>query len=106
MFYKTILVHVDVSRHVVRRVDIAARLAALHCAHPVGLALSDTPQIFYDPQMFNPADLAIDAILQAPRQRAAAMSRCSILNRCRQSSGRCRKRTSWCFSRAMGSGRK
>jgi nucleotide-binding universal stress UspA family protein len=71
MFYKTILVHVDGSRHVFRRVEIAARLAALHDAHLVGLALSDLPQIFYDPLMFNPVDPAIDPILQAPRQRAA-----------------------------------
>lgn len=71
MFFKTILVHVDGSRHVYRRVEIAARMAALHDAHLVGLALTDMPQIFYDPLLFNPADPLLDPILQAPRQRAA-----------------------------------
>ncbi|MES2759313.1 MAG: universal stress protein [Pseudomonadota bacterium] len=71
MFFKTILVHVDGSRHVDGRIEIAARLAALHDAHLVGLALTDLPQVFYDPMMFNPVELTLDPLLQAPRQRAA-----------------------------------
>jgi nucleotide-binding universal stress UspA family protein len=71
MSYKTILVHVDGSRHVNRRIEIAARLAALHDAHLVGLALSGLPVILYDPLMFNPVDPAIEPLLQVPRQRAA-----------------------------------
>lgn len=70
MFFKTILVHVDGSHHVNRRIEIAARLAALHDAHLVGLALTDLPQLFYDPVMFNPVEVTLDPLLEAPRQRA------------------------------------
>jgi nucleotide-binding universal stress UspA family protein len=71
MSYKTILVHVDGSMHVNRRVEIAARIAALYDAHLVGVALTDFPPSFYEPLMFNPFDPAIEPLLQVPRQRAA-----------------------------------
>ena len=71
MSYKTILVHVDGSRHVNRRVEIAAKTAARYDAHLVGIALTGLPELFYDPLMFNPVDPAIEPLLQVPRQRAA-----------------------------------
>lgn len=71
MFYETIMVHVDGSMHANRRIEIAAKIAALYDAHLVGIALTGLPQIFYDPLMFDPAEPAIEPLLQMPRQRAA-----------------------------------
>jgi nucleotide-binding universal stress UspA family protein len=71
MSYKTILVHVDDSRHVYRRVEMAATLAAQFDAHLVGLALTGIPETFYDPLMLNPADPALEPLLKVPRERAA-----------------------------------
>lgn len=71
MSYKTILVHVDRSKHLYRRTEIAARMADLCNAKLVGLALTDMPSIIFDPLVFNPADPNIEPLLQVPRQRAA-----------------------------------
>jgi nucleotide-binding universal stress UspA family protein len=71
MSYKTILVHVDGSRHVPRRVQIAAELAALYDAHLVGVALAYLPAVFYDALVVNPFDPNLEPLLQVPRQRAA-----------------------------------
>jgi nucleotide-binding universal stress UspA family protein len=71
MSYKTILVHVDGSRHVNRRIEIAASLAALYDAHLVGVALTGVPPMLYDPLMLNPVDPALEPILKVPRERAA-----------------------------------
>jgi nucleotide-binding universal stress UspA family protein len=69
MFYKTILVHVDESRHTRLRVELAAKIAAAYDAHLVGIALTGLPAVFYDP-LINPLDPAIEPMLQVPRQRA------------------------------------
>lgn len=71
MSYKTILVHVDRSKHLYRRVEIAARLAALHDAHLIGVALSGLPEIIFDSMLLNPADPNVAQLLKLPRQRAA-----------------------------------
>jgi nucleotide-binding universal stress UspA family protein len=71
MSYKTILVHVDGSKHLYRRVETAARLAETYDAHLVGIALVDLPAIFFDPPVVNPVDPAIEPALQVPRKRAA-----------------------------------
>jgi nucleotide-binding universal stress UspA family protein len=71
MSYKTILVHVDSSSHVNLRIEIAATLAARFDAHLVGLALTGVPDIYFDPLMLNPVDLAVEPLLKVPRQRAA-----------------------------------
>jgi nucleotide-binding universal stress UspA family protein len=71
MSYKTILVHVDGSKHLYRRVETAARLAETYGAHLVGVALVDLPAIFFDPPIVNPVDPAIEPALQVPRKRAA-----------------------------------
>jgi nucleotide-binding universal stress UspA family protein len=70
MSYKTILVHVDGSKHLYRRVETAARLAETYDAHLVGVALVDLPAIFFDPPVVNPVDPAIEPALQVPRKRA------------------------------------
>ncbi len=71
MSYKTILVHVDGSRQVNRRIQIAASLAALYDAHLVGVALTGVPPLLFDPLMLNPVDPAFEPLLKVPRQRAA-----------------------------------
>jgi nucleotide-binding universal stress UspA family protein len=71
MSYKTILVHVDGSRHVNRRVEIAASLAALYDAHLVGVALTGLPELFYNPMLLDPVDPALEPLLKVPRQGAA-----------------------------------
>jgi nucleotide-binding universal stress UspA family protein len=71
MSYKTILVHVDSSRHVNLRIEMAAALAARYDAHLVGLALTGVPDIYFDPLMLNPVDPAIEPLMKVPRQRAA-----------------------------------
>jgi nucleotide-binding universal stress UspA family protein len=70
MSYKTILVHVDGSKHLYRRVEAAARLAETYDAHLVGVALVELPAIFFDPPVVNPVDPGIEAALQVPRKRA------------------------------------
>jgi nucleotide-binding universal stress UspA family protein len=72
MSYKTILVHVDESRHLDLRVEIAAKIAAQHKAHLVGVAITGLPIMFYDPIAFNPLDPTVAPLLEVPRQRAAA----------------------------------
>lgn len=72
MTYKTILVHVDGSRHANRRIAIAAKLAALYDAHLVGVALTGLPEFFYNPMMLDPVDPALEPLLKVPRERAAA----------------------------------
>lgn len=71
MSYKTILVHVDGSKHLDRRVAAAARLAETYDAHLVGVAVVELPAILFDPPVANPADPGIEAALQVPRERAA-----------------------------------
>jgi nucleotide-binding universal stress UspA family protein len=70
MSYKTILVHVDGSKHLYRRVETAARLAETCDAHLIGVALVELPAIFFDPPVVNPVDPAIEPALQVPRKRA------------------------------------
>lgn len=48
MSYKTILVHVDQSRHAAARIGVAARLAAEHGAHLIGAAMTGiSPFVFH-----------------------------------------------------------
>jgi nucleotide-binding universal stress UspA family protein len=47
MFYKTILVHVDESRHLKRRVEIAAQLAVRADAHLIGVAATGIPRLLH-----------------------------------------------------------
>jgi nucleotide-binding universal stress UspA family protein len=47
MSYKTILVHVDLSRHAQRRIETAARIAAEQGAHLVGAAMTGISRFVY-----------------------------------------------------------
>ncbi|MBC7502095.1 MAG: universal stress protein [Herminiimonas sp.] len=49
MSYKTIVVHVNESRHGANRVKLAAAIAAEHDAHLIGVATSALPASFYMP---------------------------------------------------------
>ena len=49
MSYKTIVVHVNESRHGAARVELAADIAAQHEAHLIGVATSALPAPFYMP---------------------------------------------------------
>src|SRR4051812_19544184 len=72
MSYKTILVHVDDSRHVDLRIEAAASIAVTEKAHLIGVALTGMPNVFFDPMELNPADPALAQFLEIFRQRAAA----------------------------------
>jgi nucleotide-binding universal stress UspA family protein len=71
MTYKTIIVHVDESRHLYRRAELAARVAAHDNAHLIGIALTGVPGFVRDALVLNPGDPFIDPLLQRPRERAA-----------------------------------
>ena len=45
MSYKTIVVHVDQSRHASRRIEVAATLAREHGAHLIGAAMAGSPRL-------------------------------------------------------------
>jgi len=47
MSYKTILVHVDASRHADARIALAVRLAAVHGAHLVGAAMTGVSRFIF-----------------------------------------------------------
>ena len=59
MNYKTILVHVDQSRHAAARIGYAAALARAHGAHLIGAAMTGLPRtVFGDGEWPLPASLA------------------------------------------------
>jgi nucleotide-binding universal stress UspA family protein len=72
MAYKIILVHVDESRHVGKRIAMAANIAAHDNARLIGVAIAEIPDVPFDPITFDPADPYIDPLVEVPRQRAAA----------------------------------
>ncbi|MBC7415551.1 MAG: universal stress protein [Herminiimonas sp.] len=72
MTYKTILVHVDDTRHVAARVEIAANLAIAQDAHLIGAALSGVSRFIEQAVAVNPDDPAIRPYLDTLRRRANA----------------------------------
>jgi nucleotide-binding universal stress UspA family protein len=72
MSYKTILVHVDDSKHVDLRIEAAANIAVTEKAHLIGVAMTGIPNIIFDPTELGPADPALAQYLEIFRQRAAA----------------------------------
>lgn len=70
MSYKTILVHVDESRHLKSRVEIAAKLAIEEDALLVGTAVTGISRFIRDTLTINPSDPMIAPYLEALRQRA------------------------------------
>jgi nucleotide-binding universal stress UspA family protein len=70
MSYKTILVHVDESKHLETRVEIAAKIAMEENAHLIGTALTGVSRFIQDTATVNPTDPAIAPYLEILRQRA------------------------------------
>lgn len=71
MTYKTILVHVDESRHLETRVDLAIRIAMTEEAHLIGAAMTGVSR-FLANAMPNPADPAMQPYIDTLRKRAQA----------------------------------
>jgi nucleotide-binding universal stress UspA family protein len=71
MSYKTILVHVDASRHVAARIDVAAKIAMAQEAHLIGAALTGISRFIEDAVAVNPSDPAIAPYLDTLRKRAS-----------------------------------
>jgi nucleotide-binding universal stress UspA family protein len=76
MSYKTILVHVDESKHLDKRVEVAARIAAHENAHLVGVAATGISQALHRPPVSGPDGDNMapynDEYTEALRQRATA----------------------------------
>ena len=70
MSYKTILVHVDESRHTPARVNLAAKLAIDADAHLVGVAATALPGTFYLPGVVGESAVTVTAYLDYLRERA------------------------------------
>jgi nucleotide-binding universal stress UspA family protein len=72
MSYKTILVHVDHSRHAAERIRVAARLAAAGNAHLVGAAMTGISRYVYGDSGAELAATIIAAQVDALTERAEA----------------------------------
>lgn len=67
---KTILVHVDDSRHAHKRIDMAVRLARENQAHLIGLATTGVAQYLYESMAMSAGDTNIVPYLDLFRKRA------------------------------------
>jgi nucleotide-binding universal stress UspA family protein len=72
MSYKTILLHVDQSRHLPARIEIAARIAAAAEAHLIGAAMTGVQRFIHDAAYIDPAEPALAPYLEILRQRGEA----------------------------------
>lgn len=70
MSYKTILVHVDQSRHVNARIRLSSEIAQAEHAHLIGAALSGISRYVFDNGAINPHDAMIAHHVDALRQSA------------------------------------
>ncbi|MES2537447.1 MAG: universal stress protein [Pseudomonadota bacterium] len=70
MAYKTILVHVDQSRHMAQRVKLAAMIARAEKAHLIGAAMTGISRFVYGNDGVPPQDPTLAAHLEFLRQRA------------------------------------
>lgn len=70
MNYKTILVHVDESKHMAKRVRIASQLAMNCNAHLVGAAATAVPGAFYLPGVVGESAVTLSAYLTYLQERA------------------------------------
>jgi nucleotide-binding universal stress UspA family protein len=70
MPYKTILVHVDQSRHLEARVQAAARIAAAQQAHLVGVAMIGMARFLYEMLSIDTQDSNTVAYIEGLRERA------------------------------------
>lgn len=72
MSYKTILVHVDQSRHVERRIRAAAAIANAENAHLIGIALTGVSRFVYKAGTANLQDASLKAHMDFLHVRANA----------------------------------
>jgi nucleotide-binding universal stress UspA family protein len=72
MAYKTILVHVNESRHTGTRVRIAANIAMRESAHLVGVAATAVPSEFYLAGVMGDSNAGLEIYLEYLRERANA----------------------------------
>lgn len=70
MSYKTILVHVDDTRHAQARIEIAARIALAEHAHLVGTAMSGVSRFVMQSAAFSPGDPYLASMLATMRDHA------------------------------------
>ena len=83
MSYKTILVHVDQSRHTPERIKIAAKMAIAENAHLIGTAMTGISRFIYqDSAIFLPIqiDSLIEEAKQALRQFEAIAAQAGVLS--------------------------
>ncbi len=73
MSYKTILVHVDDTRNVEARMEIAARLAMLDDAHLIGTATTGISRFLFDAVVTDSAAAGVTPYLEILRHRAEKM---------------------------------
>lgn len=71
MGYKTILVHVDDSKHARKRIEYAAKLAALENSHLVGIAITGVTRYLSETAAVGVATADISPFLDTLRERAA-----------------------------------
>ncbi|MEO7127323.1 MAG: universal stress protein [Rhodoferax sp.] len=69
MSYKTILVHVDESRHVEARIEVAANIALAENGHLIGVAMTGFPEVVYQNAAFSPV-VSLGPYLDTLRQHA------------------------------------
>lgn len=70
MSYRTILVHVDDSRHAGKRINIAANLALKNKAHVIGTAMTGMSDLVYPGAIGTPGIPNFGPLLEALRERA------------------------------------
>lgn len=70
MAYKTILVHVDDSRHVDTRIRAAAKIATAEAAHLIGVATIGVARFIYQTLALNTEDVSAATHLETLRQQA------------------------------------
>jgi nucleotide-binding universal stress UspA family protein len=70
MSYKTILVHVDQSRHAAKRIRIAADIAMAENGHLIGAAMTGMSRFIYDSGTLNPNDPDLANHLEFLHERA------------------------------------
>jgi nucleotide-binding universal stress UspA family protein len=71
MSYKTIVVHVDASRNVDKRIEAAAYIAVAENAHVIGVAATGVSQFLQETVSMNRNDPAIAPLLETLRKRAS-----------------------------------
>src|SRR3569832_142809 len=73
MSYKTIIVHVDESKHASARAKLAASIAVREQAHLIGAAMTGIPQFVHDTVALSADNPDIASYLDTLRERADAV---------------------------------